>query len=146
MGLTAAALVGAWDLLDWVIEYDDGRPPVHPYGKDAVGQIMYTADGRMSAVISRRERPPLDAPSPRQASAAACREAFTGFFCYAGDWTLEDDTVIHQLTLALNPAMLGSEQRRTARMAGDKLELSAVEPLGRERTRTHRITWQRARP
>ncbi|MCC5868254.1 MAG: lipocalin-like domain-containing protein [Gammaproteobacteria bacterium] len=145
MSIAAEDLVGGWDLLDWRIETTAQITPSHPFGADAQGQIMYTADGRMSAVIARAGRVPLSTPSPRQASAEECREAFTSFFCYAGTWHLEGDTVVHRLRLALNPAMLGTEQRRKARLAGDRLELSASESLGGGRERRHRITWQRAR-
>ncbi len=144
MSLTRDDLVGGWDLLDWRIETTGDQAPSHPFGEDAQGQIMYTADGRMSAVIARAGRRPLSTPSPRQASAAECREAFTSFFCYAGTWHLEAQTVVHRLSLALNPAMLGTEQRREAQLAGDRLELSARESLGGGRERCHRIVWQRA--
>lgn len=143
MELTQDALVGAWDLVDWRIEYDDGRPSTHPFGTDATGQITYTADGRMSAVIQQAGRQPLGAPSPRQAPAEACRAAYTSFFCYAGSWSLDGECVVHHLTLALNPAMLGSEQRRLARLEGETLELSAAEPIASGVTRTHRIRWRR---
>lgn len=145
MSIKRDELVGGWDLLDWRIETSGDDIPGHPFGEDAQGQIMYTADGRMSAVISRAGRKPLSTPSPRQASAEECRQAFTSFFCYAGTWQLEGDTVVHQLSLALNPAMLGTEQRREARLTGDRLELSAREALSGGRARHHRILWQRAR-
>ena len=137
-------LVGAWDLVTWVIEHDGAQPPSHPYGSDASGQIIYSADGRMSAVISRADRAALSTASPREAPASECRDAMVSFFCYAGSWELDGNTVIHRLTLALNPAMLGTEQRREARLTGDILELSATESLGAGRSRTHRIQWRRA--
>lgn len=145
MSVDARDLVGGWDLLDWRIETTPHDAPSHPFGENAQGQIMYTADGRMSAVISRAGRTPLSTPSPRQASAEECREAFTSFFCYAGTWHLEGDTVVHELSLALNPAMIGTEQRRHAKLTGDRLELSARETLSGGRARKHRILWQRAR-
>ena len=145
MTIAAQDLVGGWDLVDWRIETSHDDTPSHPFGKDAQGQIMYTADGRMSAVISRTGRSPLSTPSPRQASAEECRAAFTSFFCYAGTWHLDGDTVVHELRLALNPGMLGTEQRRRASLAGDRLELSADESLSGGRERRHRIIWQRAR-
>ncbi len=145
MSITREQLLGGWDLLDWRIEATGEDLPAHPFGADAQGQIMYTVDGRMSAVISRARRRPLSTPSPRQASAEECRDAFTSFFCYAGTWRLEGDTVVHHLSLALNPAMLGTEQRREARLTGEQLELSAREVVSRDRERHHRILWQRAR-
>ncbi|MBK7719506.1 MAG: lipocalin-like domain-containing protein [Simplicispira sp.] len=33
--------------------YDDGRPPRHPFGEDAIGQLIYTEDGQMSVTVVR---------------------------------------------------------------------------------------------
>ena len=50
VAVTARELVGGWRYLGWDITYDDGRV-THPFGSDAVGFILYTADGCMSANI-----------------------------------------------------------------------------------------------
>jgi len=49
------ALVGAWRLVSWENQADDGQV-THPMGTDALGYLLYTADGRFSVTISRRGR------------------------------------------------------------------------------------------
>ena len=45
---TAGKLVGAWDLV-WAEQDRDGRKS-EQYGKDPLGQIIYSANGRMAAL------------------------------------------------------------------------------------------------
>jgi hypothetical protein len=49
------ALVGAWRLVSWENRAADGQV-THPMGTDAIGYVLYTADGRFSITISRRGR------------------------------------------------------------------------------------------
>ena len=49
------ALVGAWRLLSWENQAADGQV-TYPMGIDALGYLLYTADGRFSVTISRRGR------------------------------------------------------------------------------------------
>jgi hypothetical protein len=136
-----ADLVGAWQLKRWETVYEDGRR-TEPFGPDAEGLILYTADGCMSATIMAPGRSRLSHANPRSAPAAERAAAFDGYFSYAGRWRLADGVVRHEVTLALNPALVGTPQLRDARLAGRTLTLSATEevPGGR---RTHRIVWQR---
>jgi hypothetical protein len=53
--------------------------------------------------------------------------------------------VLHDVEIALNPAMVGSTQVRDARRSGRRLELSALEAV-RGGTRFHRLLWERPRP
>ena len=48
-------LVGAWRLVSWENRAADGQV-THPMGTDAIGYVLYTADGRFSITISRRGR------------------------------------------------------------------------------------------
>ena len=52
--------------------------------------------------------------------------------------------MVHAVEFALNPDMIGTKQKRKARIDGvDKLTLSAREDLGRETTRQHTLVWTR---
>jgi hypothetical protein len=53
--------------------------------------------------------------------------------------------VQHEVTLALNPGMVGTLQVREARLADQELTLSAAEPV-RGGTRLHRLAWRRPAP
>ena len=143
MSLAPDSLVGAWSLVDWRIEYRDGRV-TRPYGDDASGQLLYSADGRMSATVAAASRARLEQANARKASDVQKAAAFDSFFHYAGTWRIEDDTVVHSVVFALNPDMVGTEQRRKASLnEANDLELSAGESLDEGSARRHVLTWRR---
>lgn len=139
--LRSADLVGAWRLKRWETVYEDGRR-TEPFGAGAQGLIQYTADGWMSATIMGAGRSRLSQANPRAAPAAERAAAFDSYFSYAGRWRLDRGTVRHDVTLSLNPALIGTPQLRDARLSGRTLTLSATEDLPGGR-RTHRLVWQR---
>lgn len=138
----SADLVGAWRLKRWETVYEDGRR-TEPFGAGAEGLIQYTADGWMSATIMAAGRTKLSRANPRAATAKERAAAFDGYFSYAGRWRLRGGVVRHDVTIALNPAMVGTPQLRDALLSGRTLTLSAAEdtPAGR---RVHRLVWARA--
>ena len=143
MTIAPEELVGTWALVDWRIEYLDGRV-TRPFGVDAAGQLVYSADGHMSASVSRAGRSRLDAANARLASVADKAAAFDGYFHYAGRWHLDGNTVVHSVDLALNPDFVGSEQRRRVDFDGAQdLQLSADEPVGERGARRHVLAWRR---
>ncbi len=137
-----SALLGAWRLRSWTLS--DGRGTTEPFGPDATGQIMYTPDGRMSAIVAAAGRPDLPGGRPRDASDAELAAAFLTFFTYSGTWHVEGDEVVHDVELALNPNTVGTDQRRHVTFSdeGHVLELSAEEQTARG-ARVHRLTWER---
>ena len=142
--MSAERLVGGWRLVGWDIVSGDGRTS-HPFGDAPEGMIVYTADGAMSALIAEAGRAPLSAPSMKSAPEAERAAAFSSFFAYGGTFVVEGDTVVHRVTVALNPAFVGTEQRRSMAFDGaGGLTLSASEPDGKGGTRRHAIRWRRA--
>lgn len=146
---TPNPLLGTWHLRRWEITYSDGRAPTLPFGPDAVGLIMYTADGGMSACIARAGRPPLSSESMRKLPTAEAVAAFESFFQYAGRYVLRTHEarlqVVHQVTMSLNPSFVGSEQVRDMHFdAEGRLTLSASDTLpGSSILRHHRLQWER---
>jgi Lipocalin-like domain len=45
--MAANPLVGTWRLISFDVQDEDGNI-THPFGRDAVGFITYTADGHMA--------------------------------------------------------------------------------------------------
>lgn len=140
-------LLGAWTLVRWQVGLE-GRTPQHPFGEDATGLIVYSADGWMNASIARAARAPLSAMSVRQAPLAEQGAAFESYFNYAGPFSLEAidgvPHVRHAVRWSLNPGFVGTTQlRRIAFDGADRLRLSADEPVGNA-VRRHRLDWQRA--
>jgi hypothetical protein len=98
----------------------------------------------MSANVMAGARPLLSKANPRAASVPERARAFDSYFGYAGRWHLEDGQVAHEVTVALNPALVGSVQWRKATVRERTLTLSVEEPVA-DGLRVHSLVWQRPR-
>jgi Lipocalin-like domain len=140
------AVLGTWELVSYTAQDNRGGPITYPLGPDALGLIMYTADGYMSAQLMRRDRPAFDRPeadggTPEQAEAAAA-----GYLAYSGPFTMDESTGVlhHEVMVSLLPNWLNQTQLRHSKLDGDHLTLSAItEPTdGTETIST--LVWKRA--
>jgi hypothetical protein len=145
-------LVGTWHLRRWEIGYDDQRPHSYPFGADAVGMIIYSPDGWMSACIAKAARARMSSESVRSAPVGERLAAFESYFQYAGRYRLEEGEgvsglqVVHEVTHTLNPNFLGTRQVRLVDLSEPGvLILSASDVLpGSSLARHHQLIWQRA--
>lgn len=141
----AAALVGAWRLVSWTIEYPASGRVTQPFGAAPEGLLMYSADGHMSAAMQRPGRTRLSRADPNAVSDAEKAAAFAGYLQYSGTWSVADGNVVHAVELAMNPNLIGTRQVRHVSLEHDRLELRAEEPLEAPgQVRRHRILWRRA--
>jgi len=141
----AAALVGAWRLVSWTIEYPATGRVTQPFGPAPEGLLLYTPDGHMSAALQQPGRPRLSRADPHAVSDAEKAAAFASYFHYAGTWHVADNCVVHAVDVAMNPNLTGTRQVRRIALAGDVLELGAEEALEAPgQLRRHRIRWRRA--
>jgi hypothetical protein len=138
-------LVGAWRLVEWRTDYADGRAPTLPFGERPEGLLVYSADGWMNASIGRAARPRMTGESLKHAPEAERLRAIDTFMSYGGPFEVRGDEVQHHVVIALYPNLVGTEQIRTMRFAGDTLTLSARDTLpGTTIGRTHSLVWRRA--
>jgi proteasome lid subunit RPN8/RPN11 len=142
-----AALVGAWELVDWRLIEADGAA-VQPFGPSPTGRLIYAADGQMSVVITAAGRPSLpDDPAKRAPAEQAA--AFAGVHAYAGEWALLPGEIVHYVSASALPNYEGTEQRRRYRLEGDTLTLTT--PPGRAAhlapgsATVGQLTWRRLR-
>jgi hypothetical protein len=143
----ARALVGAWRLVSWRIDYPESARVTEPFGPAPEGLILYTADGYMSAAMQRPARARLSRENLAAVTDAEKAAAFVSYLQYSGHWRVAGADVHHVIELAMNPNLLGTRQVRGAILRDDELELRAAEPLeGTAGVRLHRILWRRARP
>ena len=143
----AEKLYGAWTLISWRIEYDNGRPANEPFGADPLGVILYDRSGCMSATMCTRRRSPFSAASATAANVESKARALDEYLAYTGRWRLEGRVIVHEVTCSLNPVLIGTEQRREALLDGDLLDLSATESETvnqQVKHRRHVIRWRRA--
>ena len=139
------ALVGAWRLVSWENRAADGQV-TYSMGSDALGYLLYTADGRFSVTISRRGRAGFAAGDLLSGSAEEQARAVQGFVAYAGRYSFHGDRVIHHVELSLFPNWVGTDQERWVELAGDRLTLSASPLLLAGKQQVPRLLWERANP
>jgi hypothetical protein len=136
------ALVGAWRLLSWENRAADGQI-TYPLGVDALGYLLYTADGRFSVTISRRGRAGFAAGDLLSGTTEEQARAVEGFVAYAGRYSFHGDRVIHHVELSLFPNWVGTDQERWVELAGDRLILSASPLLLAGKQQVPRLVWER---
>jgi hypothetical protein len=137
--------VGGWRLLSWENRAADGRVS-HPMGRDPVGYLIYTAEGRFSVTISRRRRARFAAGDLLAGSAEEKGTAVEGFVAYAGRYSVERGRVVHHVELSLFPNWVGTDQERTAELCTDTLVLSAGPLLLAGEEQVARLVWERVAP
>ncbi len=114
----ADSLVGTWKLVSWEVTQADGRIH-HPYGRNVVGYLIYSADGYMSAEIMDPDRRQSDPGFPLEIATAQTlgdpdrARAYSTYVSYCGTYTVEGDAVTHHVRAGLIPSWTGWEQRRT---------------------------------
>ncbi len=145
MPTPAEKLLGAWVLVSWRVV--DTNATSEPFGADPVGLLTYAPQGWMQASLATADRPGLSSVSPRQAPDDELATAYRSFFSYAGPYEVREREgivdVVHHVTIALNPSMVGTEQVRRVDLVDGKLTLSADEPIGGGRVRRHALHWRR---
>jgi|ERR1051325_3328541 hypothetical protein len=106
-------LVGTWRLVRWE-EHDPDGTVSYPLGKDAVGQIMYDAEGRMSAQLMQRDQMPFGSDDWRQASADEKANAWSNYFGYFGTYSIDEQAkkVTHHIEGSWFPNLVGQDQER----------------------------------
>jgi hypothetical protein len=123
-------LVGTWRLVGAVARDSEGRPLPLPYGPQAIGRIVFTADQRMMAALSDGR---ADLP-------AGARREYGG---YCGNYTFDGTTLATNVDAAPNPALVGTVQTRGVRFEGDRMVLRPP-PRDIDGVMHHReLTWGR---
>jgi hypothetical protein len=142
--LVADDLIGSWLLRQWVLTLDDGTLET-PFGAEPQGLVVYTTDGRMITTIGSRARPSA-AADLSSVNDAARLAAIRTFIAYSGTFAIDGDDVVHTVEMSLDPAWIGTQQRRHVELTEDgrTLILSTDPLLVVGRRGRHRLTWERA--
>jgi hypothetical protein len=135
-------LIGAWQLVSWFEQAPSGER-VHPLGENAVGQIVYTADGHVSAQLVREEVPLFLHDDWRKATADESARAWMGYFGYFGTFSIDEEkqAVIHHVEGSWFPNLRNTDQVRFFRFEEGRLVLDADTQWGKVR-----IIWEKVKP
>lgn len=119
MGVSFAAdrdaLLGSWRLVSYEREYQATGEREYPMGKAPTGYIQFLPDGRMAVVITGEGR---TVPTTDQERAGL----FNTLVAYTGRYRVEGDKWVTTVDVAANPALVGTEQSRSFRITGERLQ------------------------
>lgn len=141
--MRAEDIIGTWQLLSWVQEYDHGEK-VFPMGEHPVGYIAYSADGRMMTVVTAGDRPRFATGGQWDAVLEERAAAYDTCLAYGGRFEMTDVGVVHHVELSLFPNWVGNTQTRRAELRDGELHLTARLEEGTDQARTAVLSWRRA--
>jgi hypothetical protein len=142
--VSANAFVGAWRLVSFEIRTSSGEVS-YPFGKDAVGLLLYTQEGYMAVSLMRGDRVHFDAEDISSAGSEEKLEAIDSYNSYCGKYEVKDDRIIHHVELSLFPNWSGRPQERYFEFSGDRLTLRTPETTPDGVERTWIAIWERER-
>lgn len=117
--------VGAWRLVSWERRSPSGEVS-YLYGREPAGQLIYTANGQMSAQLMNPEAKSVD--DADSGSREATAEVAKRFFAYWGSYSVDESTasVTHHVLGGLARSWVGRDQVRRYEFSGDdRLMLTA---------------------
>ena len=142
--VTKSQLVGAWRLVSFESRDESGKVR-YPLGKNAIGQISYGAEGRMSVLLVQADRPPFASGDMRRGTDAEVRSAFEGFIGYFGTYSVDAaaGTVTHHVQGASFPNWMGGDQVRFCELEDGRLILSTPPFLYDGQINRSVLIWER---
>jgi len=114
-------LIGTWECLYWrAININDDTDIAYPYSENVNGNIMYSEDGYMAAMLQRPEVPKYT-PGPLKGTPEQYQQAGAKTQSYHGPFYLdekEDGTVklFHHMIVSLPTNWIGETQVRWCQM------------------------------
>lgn len=130
-GAALPDLAGSWRLVSFHTEDSSGQK-AYPFGKYALGRLIYERDGRMAVQLMDPRRPALTSGDPLVTSEAEVRAAFGGYTAYYGTYSVDParQTIVHHVEAALLPNWVGTDQQRQFEFDGELLTLKGPLLLG----------------
>jgi hypothetical protein len=124
-------LIGAWKLVSYIAKPVDGSEPYYPMSEKAMGIIMYTQDGFMSAQLMHPQRNNFVSGDWYNGTDEEYKQEATTYIAYTGPFNVNEEmqTLTHSMFISLFPNWTGQTQPRVVKIEGDLLHLSTASPI-----------------
>lgn len=136
------SFIGTWRLVSFEFRSKDGQVN-YPYGKDAVGYIMYSQDGYVAITVMSANRPEFASADITAGSSEEKGAAVDTYFSYCGRYEVRGDRVIHHLEVSLFPNWIGGDQERIFEFKDNRLILRTPPLPWGGIEQTGMVTWER---
>jgi hypothetical protein len=123
-------IVGTWRLKSTMGRDDAGAVLPPPYGPLAMGLVVFTADGRMMAVLCDG-RASLPGGEPRQ------------FMSYAGNYTFDGTTLSTRVDASSDTSRVGGDQVRQVTFEDGLMTLSPPRRMFAGQMQHQELVWER---
>ena len=134
-------LVGTWRLASFELRKSDGQIS-YPFGQDAVGYIIYTADGYMSVAMMTAKRLKFVAGDILGGSDEEKLAAADTYLSYCGRYEIREGKVIHHIEVSFFPNWIGVDQVRILEFDGKRLSLGTPPLLVGGAQQTAHLIWE----
>jgi hypothetical protein len=140
-------IIGTWTLCSWTRLIDGVEEP-GLLGRDALGQIVYSPDGYMSANLMRRGRQRfatddlIGSSDPLERAAA-----YDGYQGYCGRYEIDEaaSVLLHRVSISSNPNWTESVQKRFVEFIGQRMKLTTPPILRQGKKAAVVLIWERAK-
>jgi hypothetical protein len=139
----AADVVGAWRLVSVVATSPDGTRNNTPFGANPLGELHYTAEGRVMFTLTYGGRPKLSVSDRVTAPVAERANAFATHFDYAGSYAIADGKVTHHIEIASIENWVGTDLVRIIKLEGRRLTLTTPPLPGSGGGASNELVWER---
>ena len=111
-----AQIHGAWKLVSYDVEVQATGEKFPPMGKNPAGYVIFTPEARVWFVLTGDGRKPAKTAEEKAG-------LLDTLIAYTGTYRVEGDKWITSVEVAWNPAWVGTEQSRSFKVEGDRLQV-----------------------
>ena len=124
---SSAPIVGAWELISFKIQKENGEV-IYPFGKNALGLIVYTDSGRFSVQVMRCDRPKFASGDQMKGTTEEIKANYEGYISYYGSYEFDKENgfIIHHVEGSLFPNWEGLGLKRFFKLSRNRLTLTAT--------------------
>jgi hypothetical protein len=107
---------GLWKLISYEVEIQATGQKEFPMGQNPTGFVIFTPEGRIMLLFTAEGRKPAKTVDERA-------NLLSTLTAYAGTYRIEGDKWITKVEVAWNPEWIGTEQTRSFKVDGDRLQV-----------------------
>jgi Lipocalin-like domain len=115
----SAQVIGIWKLVSFETEWQATGTRASEMGKNPTGYLILTPEGRMMAILTSEGRKSPKTDQDRM-------DLFKSIIAYTGMRRLDGDKWITKVDVSWIPAWIGTEQVRSFRVDGDRLQVISM--------------------
>jgi hypothetical protein len=138
----ADVIVGSWRLISWRRINERGEVSF-PLGENAIGLLIYSADGSMAVQMTANNRPLLTTSDPLNGDAKELAKAYSTCLAYFGAYEVDRDFVTHKVSQSLYPNWSNTTQKRPYNCDGKTLILLTPPSESANGTVFNEMSWER---